>query len=167
MDRCNIRMVQSGKKPGLPLEARQAIRAGIRAEWVGASALARLEDLGLPEEAEEKVLGWIVDGTLAAPSRDRASSLVRAALELVLPTAPATAADLARLAAELYGHHPRMMRRELGSTASTGAARKGPRDSRSTRRLAARRPTAPMIVTTINSTRTPTGQGARGCLSGA
>ncbi len=95
---------------GFRAEEREAVREGLRAEWVGADALSRLEDLGLPEEAEDRLLGWIVDGTLAPPARDRASPLVRVALELVRPSTPATPGELARLAADLYRCHPRMMR---------------------------------------------------------
>ncbi len=95
---------------GLRRSALEAAAQEIRAEWVGRAALAGLEELGLPATVEESVLGWIADGTLPAPEPEGASSLVRAALELRRASMPATAAELAGMAGELYRHHGRMMR---------------------------------------------------------
>jgi len=89
------------------VEARR-IAGFIRAEWVGEAAVGRLDELGLDETAEDRVLGWLIDGSVRA--RDSRSPLVRAALEVIRPTQPADPEALAAAASELYTQHPRMHR---------------------------------------------------------
>lgn len=90
----------------LPLAALAAAAREVREEWVSEAALGQLEGLGLGEEVENRVLGWLLDGRLAPPRQP--SPLVVAALEVIRPTAVTAPRDLARLSSLLYRHHPRL-----------------------------------------------------------
>ena len=98
----------------------------MRPDWIGPPSLARLEDLGLSEETQDRIVGWLLDGSIRAPSRQAASPLVTAALELLQPSEPATAEELARLSAELpllYGKRPQLTGERLRLNANSRSAR--------------------------------------------
>jgi hypothetical protein len=75
----------------------------IEPAWVGATALADLEGLGLDDRCVERILGLLVDGRVA-PGRQR-SPLVAAAVELIEPSSPRDPEALAALAERLYARH--------------------------------------------------------------
>jgi hypothetical protein len=108
--------VEQALARGVPLPPKlaparlEALGERTQPDWVSPGALARLEQLGLGPALEDRVLGWLLDGTLAPPPADGASPLVRAASEVVRPTAPADPAELAELAHALYSAHPRLER---------------------------------------------------------
>ncbi len=85
------------------------IAEAIEPAWVGPAALERLEELGLPEAAADRVAGWVLEGRVRA-ARPAASPLVGAALELLEPGAPRSPRELGSLAARLYGRHERLLR---------------------------------------------------------
>ncbi len=95
---------------GLSAAEHAAIGRGLRAEWIAPAALVRLERLGLSEDALGRILSWLLDGTISPPESSQASPLVAAALEVLRPTRPHLAEDLARLAADLYCHQERLAR---------------------------------------------------------
>lgn len=98
---------------GLGRRSPGAIGERLRPDWVSPAALMRLEELGLGEVAEERILGWVLDGTIPLPylARTRpASPLLAAAAQVIRPTELPSAAALADLSALLYRHHSRMMR---------------------------------------------------------
>jgi hypothetical protein len=86
------------------------ITVALRPEWAGAAALARPDSLCLNEAGVERLVRWIVEGRVDRPSRDGASPVVLAALEIVDPTRPCSAEDLRRLSHCLYRHHGLMTR---------------------------------------------------------
>ena len=94
---------------GLGTKELDHISAVIRPEWVGSVALARPDEIGLNDAGLQQLLGWIVEGRLDRPSREGASSLVLAALEMVDPSRPTSPEDLSRLSQCLYRHHGLMM----------------------------------------------------------
>ncbi len=103
--------VEQGLRHGVALPAevgRDAAAVVPRPDWVSTSALARLEQLGLGDELEDRILAWVVDGTLGAS--DGGSPLVAAAREVAHPTAAAGVEGLARLATTLYRAAPRLLR---------------------------------------------------------
>lgn len=95
---------------GLTAREQQTIVEGLRAEWVSPTTLARLEDLGFSDAAVDRILGWLLDGQLLAPSTNQASPLVAAARELIQPSRPDSASLLAATAANLYAAHHRLLR---------------------------------------------------------
>ena len=94
--------------------ARAAAPAGVLAGGAGArrgacstrgvsdAALRKIEELGLGEDALLRVVGMVLDGAVQPESRP-ASGPVAAALQLLDPARPRTAAELAGLAEALYG----------------------------------------------------------------
>ncbi|HYU16813.1 MAG TPA: hypothetical protein VEL05_12095, partial [Candidatus Acidoferrum sp.] len=96
--------------PGIASRDLDATAAAIRPEWVGPAALARLDSLGLGDAAVERVVRLLLDGQVAWPSGEAGADPVRAARELARPTAVATPAELAELAAVLYRAHPHLVR---------------------------------------------------------
>ena len=92
--------------PGLPRAAVRAAAPLVAEGWLGAETLARLEELGLDEEVENRVLAWLLEGRLDPPAQ--ASPLVTAALEVLCPSRATTPRALAGLAGLLYRHHPRL-----------------------------------------------------------
>ncbi len=81
----------------------------LRPEWVSPSALAELEELRLGEAAENRILGWLLDGSFPVSDEPGPSPLIRAALEILRPSSPAGPSELARLAAALYRRTPRLI----------------------------------------------------------
>jgi len=109
-------IVQQGLKyaeslpPGLCREEKMRIGELLRVEWISPDALLRLDQLGLGESAENRILAWLLDGTLTpAGPRDAACPLTQAALEILQPSSPAEPARLAHLSAALYRQHTRLM----------------------------------------------------------
>ena len=91
--------------PGLGATHQTPITGLVRPEWTGDDALRRLDDLGLGDGARRHLLGWLLDGTLAAPQSGETCPSTTAALEVLRPTQPAAAAELGRLTARLYRAH--------------------------------------------------------------
>ena len=77
--------------------------------WVRAPALARLEELGLDEQSLQRVLELIVERAIPLPRQKGCSPLVSAARELLSPTRPEDAGELAALSAKLYRHHRQLL----------------------------------------------------------
>jgi hypothetical protein len=94
---------------GLGARELDHISAVMRPEWVGPLALARPDEIGLNDAGLQHLLGWIVEGRLDRPSREGASSVVLAALEMVDPSRPTSPEDLSRLSQGLYRYHGLMM----------------------------------------------------------
>ena len=78
--------------------------------WIGSGTLANLEEMGLGEEPLLKILDLILQGTVRIPERPPARGPVSAALDLMRPSLPATAAQLASRARCLYEQHARFFR---------------------------------------------------------
>jgi len=102
--------LEQALRHGVPLP-REVDGAGhavdsISADWVGAGALQRLDRLGLDAACEDRVLEMVLRADL--PPVEHPSPLVAAATELIAPTKPASAHELAVLAELLYRHHPRL-----------------------------------------------------------
>ncbi len=95
---------------GLAAKDLGQVSAAMRPEWVGPVALAHPDELGLNDAGVQQLVRWLVEGRLDQPSREGASSLVLAALEIVDPTRPSSPEDLRRLSQCLYRHHSLMMR---------------------------------------------------------
>jgi hypothetical protein len=81
----------------------------LRPDWVSAAALTGLDGLGLGEAAETRILGWLLDGTLALPSGPEMCPLTTAVQEILRPSTPSEPAALGRLTAALYGQHERLV----------------------------------------------------------
>ncbi len=81
----------------------------IQPEWVGEESLRNLECLGLREDAIQRILQMLLDGTVRAPERPPASGPVAAACEMLNPRAPVSAADLAATTANLYTQNARFL----------------------------------------------------------
>ncbi len=94
---------------GLARELRDQAAEQLRAEWVSVQALAGLDGLGLGEAAENRILGWLLDGTLPAVAGLDACPLTTAVLEILYPSTPADPAALGRLIAALYRCHGRLL----------------------------------------------------------
>ena len=94
---------------GLGRETQARTAELLRPEWISATALATFETLELGEATENRILGWLLDGTLAMPSAKNPTPLAVAAKELLRPTVATGPAELGRLAAVLYRYHWRFM----------------------------------------------------------
>ncbi len=93
---------------GLEGEPLAEVAELLRPEWVGRRALGRIDELGLGVEAENRILDWLLSGTLAPPARAKRTPLVEAACDLAQPAAAATAGARVRLLQTLYRHHARL-----------------------------------------------------------
>lgn len=82
----------------------------MRPEWVSPAALGRLERLELGTESLQRILSWLMEGTLQLPNEAIESPLVSAAAEVLHPTAPTDPQALARLTRQLYLQHTLYMR---------------------------------------------------------
>jgi hypothetical protein len=90
--------------------AEQALAAeAIDPRTVSDQALARIEELGLGEDALLKVLGMVLEGAVQ-PTIRPARGPVAAALYLLEPARPRTAGQLAALSEALFDQHTRMMK---------------------------------------------------------
>ena len=81
----------------------------LRPDHVGAAALERLEELGVGQEMEDRVIRWILSEQVTAPDSHAVSPLVAAACEVLRPSEPRTTEDLAELSRGLYRHHDRLV----------------------------------------------------------
>ncbi len=97
-----------GLPRGLGRDTGSRVAELVRAEWVSQGALAALDALGLGEAAEDRILGWLLDGTLPTPLGHDLCPLSAAVLEILQPSVPADAAALGRLAAALYRQQGRL-----------------------------------------------------------
>lgn len=86
----------------------EALAGEIDREWIGPEALRKLEELGLGEAVENRVLSFLLEGELDLPEAGELSPLVSAAAELIRPSHPEKPGELATLAARLYGRSRRM-----------------------------------------------------------
>jgi len=94
---------------GLSRGERSAITAALRPEWVASTSLRELEALGLDDAGVDRVLGWLVDGTLALPEGGwRDDSLVQVVVDLRTGPRARTPAELAALSVRAYRAHPRL-----------------------------------------------------------
>jgi hypothetical protein len=94
--------------PGLSAAALEGASREVQPDWVGPSALVRLDELGVTEAVVARVLAWIAEGRIRPGAG--AAEVALAARELCDPSAPGTPEDLAVLAARLYAHHERLVR---------------------------------------------------------
>ena len=107
---------ETALRHGVPLPPRlrpgelERIAAAIRPEWISATALARLDELGLSDIALDRVVSMLLDGELAWPRQRSSAPLVEAARELALPSACDTPAHLAELSAVMYRSHAPLAR---------------------------------------------------------
>ncbi|MBI2570296.1 MAG: hypothetical protein HYV63_25115 [Candidatus Schekmanbacteria bacterium] len=93
----------SALPPGLPPSSLAAAAKSTAPEWVSPQALARLSQLNLGSVIEDTILGWIIDGKVAAPrSQTAAPDLVRGAAAAAMMQIPSSPEELAELAALLY-----------------------------------------------------------------
>ena len=83
--------------------------AGLQPEHIKGVGLEKLEALGLDDAVINRVLEMLLRGELALPETGVAP-LVSVVREACTPTTPSTADELAKLAAELYSHHHRLVR---------------------------------------------------------
>jgi hypothetical protein len=92
---------------GIPTDALRDAAGSIEPSWPAERAWRELSGLSLPEEAVRRVLAFVVDGSARVPEggRERLDPKVRAALELLSPSAPESPRELAELADLLYRHH--------------------------------------------------------------
>ena len=95
---------------GLQPQEQDLLAELLRPEWVGSAALEKLERMNAGEKTLERVLQYLLDGAVAPPAAAPESGPVAAAMELLRPQDPATAAELCARAAMLYGEHERFMR---------------------------------------------------------
>jgi hypothetical protein len=92
----------------------ERIAAAIRPDWIGATALARLEELGLGGGALDRIVSMLLGGELAWPLARPSAPLVEAARELALPSICDTPARLAELSAVMYRSHAPLARIATG-----------------------------------------------------
>ena len=82
------------------------ITAALRPEWAAPKSIEKLDRLGLDEEGQERILGWVIDGHIPLPDTTaNAGSLCSAVAQLIRPSQPATPEALSRLCEGLYRHH--------------------------------------------------------------
>ncbi len=93
---------------GLGHSHHQRITDAIRPDWVSDEALRQLDQLALPDEAVDNILGWLHDGTLALPM-DIVTGPVGALVELRRPSPVDNAEAVADLASRLYAQHTRLL----------------------------------------------------------
>ena len=95
--------------PVFSAEECQLMAGLIQPDWVKAPSLARLDDMGMPDDALNRTLELILNGTISIPSQGSLSAPVRAALDLLRPSAVDTAERLAELIDLLYSQHHRLV----------------------------------------------------------
>lgn len=94
---------------GLARGALSAITRALHAEWVGETALQRLEDLGLDTQGVDRVLGWLVEGQCPLPQGDwPRHSLMAAVAALLQGPKIRDPETLAALSEDLYRAHGRL-----------------------------------------------------------
>ncbi len=94
---------------GIPRSAIEGQMARLSPDAVASRAVGRLQSLRLPEAAEDRIVGWLIEGQVALPEHGEISSpLIAAVRELLRPSSPESPEELGRLAAALYGQHPRL-----------------------------------------------------------
>ncbi len=86
------------------------VSANLQPDWVSERSLLTLEELGLGENVLLRVLGMILDGRVPLPGTVPSSGPIAAACELLNPTPPASAEELARKATTLYGQNRRLLK---------------------------------------------------------
>ena len=99
---------------GLSQAERQLVTERLQPSWVSVESLGRLEALGLPEPAIDKIAGMILDGLIPLPSTLPASGPVAAVADLVRSRQPGTAVEFAQHITLLYEQHPRFLRLNPG-----------------------------------------------------
>jgi hypothetical protein len=77
--------------------------------WVGNASLVQLDEMGLGEATVRRILGMILDGLIHAGSEARTGA-VAAASELVNPSTPGSAVELAAKIHVLYPQHERFLK---------------------------------------------------------
>jgi hypothetical protein len=110
---CGAQALQHGVTlpKGLDRAALRTISDEIRPDRIGPLALQRLEELGLDENGTDRIVRWLVDGSLALPDTPAPTgSLLRAIHELLRPSTVAGPSELAMVSADLYRHHARLQR---------------------------------------------------------
>ncbi|MFH1177732.1 MAG: DUF6079 family protein [Acidobacteriota bacterium] len=85
-----------------------AVAGALKPEWVSPATLAHLDELRLGKAIEDRILGWLLEGLLPPPAGTPASPLVAAAGELLAPSSPRSAAELAKVVRNLYVAHERL-----------------------------------------------------------
>ena len=103
-------------RQGIPLpqgftpDEKKLLAKCLQPSWVNEASLKKLEQLGLAEEAVDRVLELLLDGQIPLPARPLTTGPVAAARELLQPVDPQSVEDMAKKMAELYRQHPRMVR---------------------------------------------------------
>ena len=95
---------------GLDTAARAAIGEALRAEWIAEPALGALEGLGLRPEDEDRIAGWLLDGTLPPPGAAPRDSLAGAIRDLLDPAPIDSPHALAVASRCAYRLDPRLQR---------------------------------------------------------
>ena len=101
---------------GVPLPAgfssaeRVLIAGLVQPQWVSAASLGRLEQMGLPEEAVDRLLDFLLNGLVPMPGLPPSCGPVAAAFELLKPSRPATPEALAEKITCLYEQNERFLR---------------------------------------------------------
>ncbi len=95
--------------PGLSTSEHSLLAGLIEPQWISAASLEKLDQMGLPEDAIQRILDLLLSGQTPAPVAP-ASGPVAAALELLRPSRPATAEDLASTITCLYEQNERLLK---------------------------------------------------------
>jgi hypothetical protein len=77
----------------------------LRPEWIASSSLERVEDLALPDSSIERILSWLLNGTLVLPDQPAPSGVVRAAADFLGRKLPASLEEMAEQTFSLYASH--------------------------------------------------------------
>jgi hypothetical protein len=80
----------------------------IQPDWVSKASLGRLEELGLPDEAVNRVLEMVLDGRVSAPLGGIYAGPVQAAAAVLRPNEPASPQEFVERIALLYSQHHRL-----------------------------------------------------------
>jgi len=85
-------------------DERKSMAGMIQSGWVIDESLDKIEELGLPDEAVNRILEMILEGSIS-PRAGISAAPVRAVLELLRNDEPASADDFAERSALMYSQH--------------------------------------------------------------
>jgi hypothetical protein len=90
-------------------DERQLMVEIIQPDWVSKASLTSIEDLGLPDEAVNRVLQMILDGQVSAQGGEVYARPVQAAAALLRPPEPASPQEFVERITLLYSQHHRFV----------------------------------------------------------